>query len=121
MFPNPLAFTPLGLECGRFAETLKAEDKLLRLLKSVPRPHSELLRGLPAALTAAPFPEPGRVPLGPVAGRAKGAAGGLPLLGSPGASGRQPGRPGRRPREARGVRVIVRSLTPGRKPDSCCF
>lgn len=118
MFPNLLAFRPLGLECGRFLETLKAGDKLLRLLKSVPRPNSELLRGLPAALTAAPFPEPGRVSLGPVAGRAKGAAGGLPLLGSPGASGR---RPGRRPREARGVRVIVRSLAPGRKPDSCCF
>lgn len=64
MFPNPLAFRPLGLACGRFAETLKAGDKLLRLLKSVPRPHSELLRGLPAALTAVPLPEPGRVPLG---------------------------------------------------------
>lgn len=90
---------------------------MLRSLKSVPRPHSELRRGLPPALPAAPLPEPGRVPLGPAEGWGKGSAEGLPLLGVP--RGEEPAVPDAgRAGPVVSHTVIVRSLMPGQKGDS---
>lgn len=72
----------LGPECAYFAETLSYRHKILGSLKC-PRPHLKLRQVLPLALAAAPLPEPGRVPLGPVGDCGKGSGEGLPRGAEP--------------------------------------
>lgn len=92
---------------------------MLRWLKSVPRPHSAGDCRLPWLRLL--FWSPAGFPSGlsRAAGRARMRS--RPCWGPPGAAGRRAGRPGRRPRGGRGVTVVVRPLTPGRKADSHYF